>query len=163
MAAWVETSLVLADFGADAAKYRGYVEAGQGERQISPFERAVAGLVLGGEAFVKRVMDLLEGREASAEEPALRELRRQAKADPQLVEKLVEQVFGSERPARKRRLLLYAQRLHSTLRPSEIARRYGRTPAAVTAATRAMETEATKNQALAAGLASLAALIAAEK
>ena len=82
MAAWVETSLVLADFGADAAKYRGYVEAGQGERQISPFERAVAGLVLGGEAFVKRVVDLPAPGSRPVDRRDGRDARRHLVLDP---------------------------------------------------------------------------------
>lgn len=55
------------------------------------------------------------------------------------------------------RLLLYAQRLHSDLRPAEIARRYGRTRAAVTMATKQLFAESQQNSELAAKLTALAA------
>jgi hypothetical protein len=38
-----------------------YVESGKGEKLISPFEQAVAGLVLGGEEFVARICDHAPG------------------------------------------------------------------------------------------------------
>ena len=67
---YVDTKTVLAEFGGDPGRYRQYVESGKGEKQISPFERAVASLVLGGESFVAHVRrrasrmgaDLLKGR-----------------------------------------------------------------------------------------------------
>ncbi len=154
---WVQTRLVMAGFGGDRQKYRAYVEAGKGEKQISPFTRAVAGLVLGGEDFVARIRKMVQAREANEDEPALTQLRRLAWADPEQVEQAVERVFGNQiGPARKRRLLLYAQRKHSRLRSAEIARRYGRTRAAVTMAAKALAAEAKENRDLAAGSASLA-------
>jgi hypothetical protein len=127
---------------------------------------------------VGSVADLLGGAGASHEEPALialrqrcdsiatalrqhcdsiaTALRQHVKASPDLVEAMVDEVFHAERPARKRRLLLYAQRLHSTLRPSEVARRYGRRPSAVSMAHQAINAAAAEDAALAAGLATLA-------
>ncbi len=153
---WVETRTILDGFGGDREAYRAYVEAGKGEKQVSPFERAVAGLVLGGEAFVARARDWLKRRRHTGDQPSLAALRRSGRADPKRVEKAVLEVFAEERPARKRRLLLCAQRLYSSLRPAEIARRYQRTPAAVTLAVRDLAEEARRNHRLAAGLASLA-------
>jgi hypothetical protein len=60
----VSTARTLAHFGGSRSRrrqaqqqqaqqrYRALVEAGRGERPVSSFERAFAGLVLGGEAFV---------------------------------------------------------------------------------------------------------------
>ncbi len=159
VASWVETGLVLAGFEGGQQDYRAYVEAGKGERQISPFERAVAGLVLGGEEFVASVREMLAERRASEDEPSIAAVRRTARAQPERVEAAVQQVFGGERPARRRRLLLYAQRRYSWLRPAEIARRYGRTRAAVALATRDLDAEAKENPDLSAGLQTLAQVL----
>jgi REP element-mobilizing transposase RayT len=157
---WVQTRLVLAGFDGDQRKYRAYVEAGKGEKQISPFTRAVAGLALGGETFLARVRKLVQDQAASEDEPALAQLRRSALADPKEVERAVEQVFGNQvGAARQQRLLLYAQRQHSRLRSAEIARRYGRTRAAVTMAAKVVGAEAEKDQALAVGLVSLSKIL----
>lgn len=153
---WVETRTILDGFGGDRQAYRAYVEAGKGEKEVSPFERAVAGLVLGGATFVARARDRLKRRRLTGDQPSLAALRRSGKADPKRIEQAMEKIFAQERPARKRRLLLFAQRLYSSLRPSEIARRYQRTPAAVTLAVRDLAEEAKRNPRLAAGLASLA-------
>jgi hypothetical protein len=173
--AWVETGLVLAqldgdsksdgDGGGDSARdrYRAYVEAGTDEKQVSPFERAVAGLALGGEAYLRRICALVQGRKATEDEPALANLRRAGRASPEQVEAAVEDVFDNERPARKRRILLYAQRLHSSLRPADVARRYGRTRGAVTLAKRDLDDEATRNPELASRLDLLAKRLDADK
>ncbi|MBI3272407.1 MAG: hypothetical protein HYZ53_25670 [Planctomycetes bacterium] len=145
---WVETGATLREFGGDRAKYRAFVEAGKGEKAVSPFERATAGLVLGGEEFLAWVRKQVKGRADTPDEPTLRELRRTERALPELVEAAVAKVFGSERPARKGRLLLYAQWLHSRLRPAEIARRYGRTRGAVTMAARHVEEECRRDTCL---------------
>jgi hypothetical protein len=82
-----------------------------------------------------------------------------ARVPPEEVEKAVEDVFEHERPVRRRRLLLYMQRLHSGLRPSEIAQRYSRTRSAVTMAAKQLEEEARSNRKLAAGLRAVARAI----
>ena len=158
---WVDTRLILSGFGGDRRKYRAYVEAGKGERQISPFTRAIAGLVLGGEEYAAQIRKSLQGREVTPEdEPSLARLRRSGGAQPEVVERAVEQVFGNEvGSARKGRLLLYAQRQHSRMRPAEIARRYGRTRAAVTMAAKALDAEAQQDEELRASLASLAEVL----
>ncbi|MBI3097151.1 MAG: transposase, partial [Planctomycetes bacterium] len=153
---WVETRSVLGEFGGDRGKYRAYVEAGKGERPVSPFERAVAGLALGGEAFVRRVRALLKGRVDPGHEPSLAQIRRLGRASPEKVEAAVNRIFAEVGSRRRKRLCLYALRLHSPLRPSEIARRHGRTPAAVSLAVRDLEAEARENRSLASGLRTLA-------
>jgi len=153
---WVQTGPVLAGFGRSRARYRAYVESGRGEKQISPFERATAGLVLGGEQFVTRMRSRLRGGQLNAEEPSAAKLLRLGSRDPAQVEAAVEQVFPQARPARLRRLKMYALRLHSGLRTSQIARRYERTQGAVTLAAQQLGVEATKTKALAAGLAAVA-------
>jgi len=152
---WVKTDLVLSGFGGERKRYRAYVEAGRGEKQVSPFERAVAGLVLGGEDFVAMVRRRLKDRQPNQDEPSLTALLRTQRTSAARVEEAVEQVFADEKPARRRRLLLYALRLHSDLRPAEIARRYDRTRAAVTMASKQLSAEAQHNRALANGLAAL--------
>lgn len=56
-----------------------------------------------------------------------------------MVEELVAKLFAEEVPRRRRRLMLYGLRKHSRLRPSEIARRHGRSAAAVTLAVRDLD------------------------
>ena len=57
---------------------------------------------------------------------------------------------------------MYALRLHSRLRPAEIARRYGRRRSAVTMAAQQLAAEATINPELAAGLVALAEAVEME-
>lgn len=151
-AEWVCTERTLSYFDGDGRRYRAFVEAGKGEKPISPFERAFAGLVLGGEAFVERIRRLTADDTGEAAKPALAALRRRAAVEPEAVEAAVQQVFASDLPRRRRRLLLYAMRKHTRLRPGEIARRYGRSPAAVTLAVRDLDNEAASNPELAAKL-----------
>ncbi len=149
VAPWVETEVVLGGFGADPGRYRAYVEAGRGERQVSPFERAVAGLVLGGEELVTRARKRMLGRANTGHQPSLSALRREGRVAPAVIEEAVNRLFSDVGAARKRRLLLLAQRLHSQLRPSEIARRYHRTAGAVTRELQVLTAEAEKNPILA--------------
>ncbi|MBI3099912.1 MAG: transposase [Planctomycetes bacterium] len=139
--AWVETRAVLREFEGDRKAYRAYVEAGKGERPVSRFEGAVAGLVLGSEEFVVRVRRMLSGRQDPGETPSLRILARGARPAPEAVERVVEKVFADAGPARKGRLTLWAQRAHSGLRPVEIARRYSRRHSSVAMAHREVEEE----------------------
>mgnify|MGYP001593392467 CR=1 FL=1 len=160
---WVETGTLLGEFDGDRAAYRAYVEAGKGEKAVSPFERAHAGLVLGGEAFVRRVLARLAGRRGDVPEPALRAIRRQARPSAEAVDEVVARLFAEVGPARRRRLAMYAERLYSPLRPSEIARRHGRSPAAVTLAVRDLALAARSDAALAAGLESLGRALAGDR
>lgn len=153
---WVETDRVLGLFGGDRGRYRAYVEAGKGEKPVDPFERAIAGLVLGGDRFVARIRYLLAGRPESIEVPSLRHLRKTARASAENIETAVEREFAGVSACRRGRLLLYALRRYSSLRPIEIARRYSRTPAAVTVATKAVAAEATRDRSLAKTLHQLA-------
>ncbi len=156
VASWVDTSAVMSRFDDDPAAYRAHVEDGRGERPVSPFDRAVAGLALGSAAFVARVTRIVDGRPDNPDEPMLRGLRRQSMAEPELVERALADIFGDEPPARRGRLRLYTLRRHSRLRPSEVARHCGRSPSAVTRATQAIEAEALENERLAGQLAELA-------
>ena len=149
---WVETNLVLRELGGDRKQYRHYVEAGKGERLISPFERAIAGMVLGTEEFAKRIGKMVKGREDHGDQPALKALRRACLADPDTVEELVERLFSDSGRARRKRLQLLALRKFSMLRPSEIARRHDRRPSAVTMAVNVLEAEAKRDPGLRARL-----------
>lgn len=157
---WVSTRLVLGGFGDDAKTYRAYVESGKGEKLISPFERAVAGLVLGSEAFAQSVRKRLAGLRRRGEQPALSALQRLASATPEAVEKAVDEHFPGVGRARRGRLLLYAQRTFSRLRSVEVAARYGRRPSAVTMACTAIERERRKDRELARRLAALSLALA---
>ena len=132
----------MRELGGSSEQYRRYVEAGKGERLISPFERAIAGMVLGTEEFVRRIGRIVKAKEDHGDQPALRALRRECTADPHTVEELVERLFSDSGRARRRRLPLFALRKYSKLRPTEIARRYERRPSAVTMAVKELETDA---------------------
>jgi len=155
---WVKTKRTLAHFGGRGVgdRYRRFVELGKGERVVSPFERAFAGLVLGSEAFFERIRRMTQGRSGGAEVPALNALRRLDKAEPEVVEALVAKLFEAELPRRQRRLVLYALRKHSRLRPSENARRCGRSAGAVTLAVVDLDREAESSPDLARKLKRLA-------
>ena len=115
---WIETDLVLRELGGSSEQYRRYVEAGKGERLISPFERAIAGMVLGTEEFVRHIGRIVKAKEDHGDQPALRALRRECTADPHTVEELVERLFSDSGRARRRRLQLFALRKYSKLRPN---------------------------------------------
>jgi hypothetical protein len=156
---WVSTGRILDELGGDRNGYRRYVESGKGEKAISPFERAVAGLVLGSAAFVSKVKERLVERSSSPEEPSLRHLARHGVPPPEDVEAAVAEVFKAEAPRRQRRLVYYALWRSSSLGVSAIARRCGRTPAAVTIATRQLGEEAGRNPALSAGMQRIAMIL----
>ena len=80
---WVETKTVLAEFGGERSQYRRYVEHGKGEKQISPFQRAVAGLVLGSEKFIRDVRKRAGCLQDRGEQPAIKRLARGTKAKPE--------------------------------------------------------------------------------
>ena len=103
----------------------------------------------------RRMRKWVSGRPEARDQPSLRALRRSGKAEPERVEAAVEALFPEAGRARKRRLMLYAQRLYSRLRTAEIARRYGRSHAAVSIALKDLDAAAWDNAALAEGLARL--------
>lgn len=159
----VETERVLAEFAGDRKRYREYVEEGKGEKPVSPFERAAAGLILGAEAFVRRIRGLMKGLPQAADQPAWNELRRIERPSPEQIEAWVDDLFRGETPRRRGRLRLYALRRHSGLGTTRIAERYGRTPAAVPVAVKAIDGEAKRSRTLARRLAKLARLVDGEK
>ncbi|MFC1707974.1 hypothetical protein ACFL59_14355 [Planctomycetota bacterium] len=76
------------------------------------------------------------------------------------MEALVEQIFASAVPRRRKRLMLYALRKHTALRATEIARRHSRSPAAVTLAVRDLDRAAQTDSTFAKRLRRLAAAAA---
>ena len=76
---WVDYQRVLEEFGRDgpAARraFRAFMEEGLGRKLDSPLAKAVAGIVLGSEAFVARVRVLLAPRPDDTELPPLSRLR----------------------------------------------------------------------------------------
>lgn len=111
---------------------------------------------MGSEQFVVRMRSKVRRRAESPDEPSLRALRWLDRPEPEDVEAAVMRVFSRVGKARQRRLLMYALRAHSRLRPSEIAQRCGRSRSAVTLAVRDLDAEAKENRELKAGLARLA-------
>jgi putative transposase len=74
---WITYERVLMDFGpgdlpAKMRHYRQYVEAAAEHPAECPFEDAAGGLVLGSEAFIDRIRNMLSRR---GKDPAIRELR----------------------------------------------------------------------------------------
>jgi len=157
---WVNTGVVLDGFGASPQRYRAYVESGRAKKEATPFSRAHAGLALGGEAFVARVRAMVHERPDDADEPCMSALRRLGRPDPDRVEEAVERIFSAARPARQRLLKMHALRLHSGLRPAEIAQRFNRGRSTVTMATQRLAAEAAVNAELAAGLKTLSMVLA---
>lgn len=87
-------------------------------------------------------------------------MRRLASATPEDVERAVEEHFSGVGRARRGRLLLYAQRTFSRLKPGEIAVRYGRRPSAVTMACQAINTQRQTDRDLAKRLSTLSKILA---
>ena len=141
----VATEKTLSSFGGSSQRYRAFVESGNGEAPVSPFERAFAGLVLGGDAFIQRIRKITAMIPPNAEQPSLTRMQEGGLATPEEIEALVHEVFGDEAPRRQQRLLLYTLRKFSSLGPSAIARRHNRSPAAVTLAVRDLDREALYN------------------
>jgi len=156
---WVSTGRVLEAFKGDRTAYRRWVESARGEKAVSPFERAVAGLILGSTSFISKVKEMIAERPKTPEEPSLRNLARQGAPAPELVEAAVAEVFRTETRRRQKRLVYYALRRFSALGVSAIARRCGRTPAAVTIAARQLGEEAERNPALNAGMRRIATIV----
>ncbi len=133
--------------------YRAWVEAGRGEKPVDPFERAVAGLALGGEEFTRRFVYLMRAA-VSGEEPSARQLRRhhEKRRSPQQIEQAVEDLFRDEHPRRRARMFLCAQRLYSLMTVREIPERYGKGSSAVSMAVKAIKRESENDLSLAAKL-----------
>ena len=159
---WIERQPILNSVGGDAKQYRAYVESGKGEKQLSPFERATAGLVLGAESFVTKVRKMLEDR-VSDEQPSLNELRRSGLPSAESVEHVVNEIFGDEPSRRRGRMKLYTLRKFSNLTTTAIAKRYGRRHSAVSMAVKAIDEEASKSPALAKRIARLSKRLSNEK
>lgn len=156
---WVTTKTVLKRFGNRRDRHQAYVEAGKGEKPVSPFERAIAGVALGTEEFVARIRDIVKMESPSGERPSLRELRRLGKASPEAIEAAVGELFADDNERRRQVLRMYALRAHSGLRPIAIAQRCGRVPSTVTMAVQRIEDLASRDKALARKLQNLAGLL----
>ncbi|MBI2837232.1 MAG: transposase [Acidobacteria bacterium] len=143
---WVTTGRTLTEFGGDRRRYEAWVEAGRGEKPVDPFERAVAGLALGGEEFTRRLVHRMKAA-VGREEPSARQLLRlhEKRRSPQQIEQAVEEVFRNEHPRRRARMFLCAQRLYSRMTVREIAERYGKGSSAVSMAVKAISRESEKD------------------
>jgi REP element-mobilizing transposase RayT len=148
---WLDCAGVLSEFGREEAKarraYREYVAAGIGRKLDNPVSRAVHGLVLGSDAFVKKVRKLVG---ATGKHPEVPQLGRLWGSED--LGKLVAQVAKSLKadtsrwePGRRiddpaRALCAYAARRATGARLSELAKALGyRSPSAVTSACRRAE------------------------
>ena len=137
---WVTVDTVLGELGASGIPpkarrnaYREYVESGKGEKPISPFERATAGLALGGESFVAWVKEQLSGRALNQDEPSLKRFRALGLVSPARIEESVKSEFGDPRVKGTARSVLSSFLVsRSGLRPADVARDLGVSRCAVT-------------------------------
>jgi len=138
---WIETGdiLEILPTATSAKNYREYVESAEGEKPVSPFERATAELILGSEAFVNLVKESIRSRRDSGEEPALRRLRALGMVDPSCVEEEIDKAFSDLPDHRRRRLKLYGLWRWTSLNGAAAARRYGLGRGATTTAVKAVE------------------------
>ncbi|MEW6369049.1 MAG: nuclear transport factor 2 family protein [Acidobacteriota bacterium] len=88
-----------------------------------------------------------------------RHLARHGAPPPEAVEAAVRDVFSAETPRRQRRLVCYALRRFSSLGVSAIARRCGRTPAAVSTAVKQLREETARSPVLNAGMMRVVAIL----
>ena len=76
---WIVYDKVLGEFGRDLSTarraYGRFVRAGVDEPPPSPFGKAIGGLLLGSEKFVRRIQRLIDARPADAELPETKLLR----------------------------------------------------------------------------------------
>jgi hypothetical protein len=143
---WVTTATVLGELGVGsisrkkaAEEYRKYVEEGMKQKPVSPFAKATANLVLGSESFLDWVRGRVRGRVVDENEPSLNLLRRIGLLPAEVIEETVQGEFEVfQKRSTGRRVLMYCLKNSSGLRPAEIARRLGVTPAAITKGTAAV-------------------------
>lgn len=97
--AWVTYRDVLGEFGRNLEQarraYRRFITAGITEIPPSPWKEAVAGLIVGGEAFAERIREMLEGRPADSSLPALARLR--SRPSLEAIASAVAVAFGADR------------------------------------------------------------------
>lgn len=129
--------------------YRAFVEAGRDEPPVSPFERAKAGFVLGGEAFVENIRKLLGEASHRDSEATLRALSRTL-AHPSVpeVQDAVRSVFGDRSDCQKRRLEMFALRLFTGLPVRDVGSAVGVTASAVSKAHKAIRVQLAKDSEL---------------
>ena len=146
MTDWVTTARLLSHF-ACPNDYRQYVESGRDETPISPFERARVGLVLGSEAFVKRIREMSKTMQKARGVSGPRALRR---TEPVPTRELVEAVVNQEFPElpgyRRLPLTGYLLGRLTLLKANEIAELLQRGPTAVTMARRRLETRLAQDE-----------------
>ncbi len=132
---WVDTERTLALFES-RDHYRRFVESGGEESSASPFERAKAGLVLGGEAFVEAVQRMLKRSTHDQAEATLRALSlSRRRTAPEDVIAAVREVFVDWSPCQRRRVEMFALRTLDDRSTAEIGRLLGTSPSAVSKAT----------------------------
>lgn len=102
--AWVSTDRVLAEFGSNPVgarrAYGRFVKAGVDTPPVSPFAKAVGGLLVGSEAFVARMRRMLADRPDDAGLPQLRRLQRRPEL-PRIVQTVADH-FGHDVDAWRR-------------------------------------------------------------
>jgi len=95
---WVTYSSVLGEFGRDPGParraYSRFVWAGIGEWPKSPFSQAVAGLVVGSDAFLARIRRLVEDQPADRDQPELQRVR--GRPSLERIVTVVQEHFGVE-------------------------------------------------------------------
>ncbi len=131
---WVATERTLGAFESPD-HYRQFVESGRDEPPVNPFERAKAGFVLGGEAFVEKVRGMLAESPHENAQATLRALARaQGSPSPAAVRAAVADVFGDLSACQRRRLEMFALRAFTWLSAKEIGDAVGTAAGAVSKA-----------------------------
>jgi putative transposase len=149
---WVETRRILSYFSSPA-DYRVFAESKRSEPLVSPFEKAVAGVIYGDGSFVKQIQDWLKGKAPTPEVPARRVLERWGRSpDIALIRTLVQSTFPGLSQNRRNQLLGYVLWNCTWMKGVEIAEVVNRTPGAVSQMARRVEAWMTADPAVGLGL-----------
>ena len=159
---WVATGRTL-EFFHSPDHYRAFVESGRDEMPLSPFERAKAGLVLGGERFVEGVKKMLKESCHDHAAARLRALARtQVSPAPEGVREAVRRGFADLSPCRRRRLEMFALGRLMPLSMKEIGEAVGTGASAVSKACKSIGSRLAEKEGLARGMRLVVGLLQSE-
>ncbi|RPJ85516.1 MAG: hypothetical protein EHM18_10160 [Acidobacteria bacterium] len=158
---WIETRRVLSYFQSPD-DYRVFAESRRSEPLVSPFEKAVAGVIFGDASFVKKIQDWLKGKAPAPDVPGRRILERWGRSpDVALIRGLVESMFPGLSHSRRTQILGYVLWKHTWLKGVEIGEILERTPGAVSQMVRRVEAKIATDPEIGSGLATINLQLAA--
>ncbi|HEY2932881.1 MAG TPA: transposase, partial [Acidobacteriota bacterium] len=136
---WVSTGRVLRHFSGSEA-YRSFVDAAEQETAAAPFERATAGLILGSEAYVDKVRQMIVMAADNPDIPTIRKLRfLPSPFSPSEIRTAVDIVFRTYSATQRMRMLIYALRRHTRLTGKSISEITGKRQSTVSQAVKELE------------------------